>query len=158
MIRVKKEYKLFSKLIPNMNGIYYIYNVISGRLYIGSSVNIKHRIGHHLIKMKDGKHPSELIIQDFKEYGISSFRIGIIEGNILARITREQMKEREKSYIRRSCAAYNAFYNPNWRPKPFKPRAQVALRKDENQMQNRRETMIISNLTPNQKAPFGDNQ
>ena len=52
-----------------MCGVYMIKNKVNGKLYIGSSVDIQKRWINHRIYLRNNKHHSFQLQQDWNEYG-----------------------------------------------------------------------------------------
>jgi group I intron endonuclease len=61
------------------SGIYIIINKINGKIYIGSSVNLKTREREHFRSLKNNKHHSQHLQYAYNHYGKESFKFGIIE-------------------------------------------------------------------------------
>ena len=83
-----------------ISGIYSITNTITGRVYIGKSVNIPDRWWSHLAS----EHNKELK-DDFNMYGIGSFTF-----RILALAPKSQLDKLEREYIR-EYASRGPLYN-----------------------------------------------
>jgi group I intron endonuclease len=49
------------KILPKIAGIYKIYDIKSRKFYIGSSMNIKHRIGNHLYRFSKNTHSNPIM-------------------------------------------------------------------------------------------------
>lgn len=62
--------------------IYYIYNNVTHKIYIGQSVNYKARFTAHKVMWHKHKHDNPYIQLDYDLYGEHSFMFGIIEDNI----------------------------------------------------------------------------
>jgi hypothetical protein len=58
--------------------VYAIKNIVSGRIYIGSSQCPKHRIKKHMSALKHNRHGVELMQRDYNEYGENSFASAIV--------------------------------------------------------------------------------
>ena len=61
------------------SGIYILYNIFTGRRYVGSSRNLKHRRTCHFSGMKNGTHENYKIRNECSTYGVDSFRWEILE-------------------------------------------------------------------------------
>ncbi len=61
------------------SGIYKILNVLNNKFYIGSSKDIKQRWTRHLKDLKSNKHHNIHLQRSFNKYGLSSFRLEIVE-------------------------------------------------------------------------------
>lgn len=79
---------------PSKSGIYAIINEANGKIYIGSSVNIKKRTKDHLVYLKNGNHTNEHLQRAFNKYGKESFRFAVLE---LCSV--KKLKEREQFFI-----------------------------------------------------------
>jgi len=62
-----------------MVGIYQIQNLINGKLYIGSSVNVNERICEHKRNLCNGHHENEHLQKSCDKYGIENFIFDIVE-------------------------------------------------------------------------------
>lgn len=60
-------------------GIYLIRNTVSGRVYVGSSVDIPHRIRTHKALLKAGKQCSRTFQASWLKHGAASFEFSILE-------------------------------------------------------------------------------
>jgi len=56
-----------------VTGIYAIRHNISGRLYIGSAVNIERRIASHVLHLRKGNHKNQYLQNAWNKYGESDF-------------------------------------------------------------------------------------
>ena len=75
-------------------GIYKIENKETGRVYIGQSIHIIHRLASHTKDLSNGKHSNSGFLEDFLKCGLSVFTVEILE-----ECAREELKERENFYI-----------------------------------------------------------
>lgn len=88
-----------------MIGVYGIKNLVTGKMYIGKSVNIIKRISNHFSSLNKGNHHSEYLQRSFNKHGELCFVGGIIEicdKNIL--------NERERYWVQ-YYDSYNNGYN-----------------------------------------------
>lgn len=62
-----------------IQGIYCVRNVVSGRVYVGSGLNIKHRWIHHRSLLSKGKHHSPSWQRSWNKHGPDAFTFEIVE-------------------------------------------------------------------------------
>lgn len=85
-----------------ISGIYYIYNIINGKMYIGESVDIYRRWREHAQDLKDGAHDNVHLQRSWDKYGECNFKFNIIE-----KCKEDDLLEREKYWIK----FYDSFNN-----------------------------------------------
>jgi group I intron endonuclease len=61
------------------SGIYQISNSINGKIYIGSSINLKQRFNDHKKLLRYNKHPNKHLQSAWNQYGEKAFIFNIIE-------------------------------------------------------------------------------
>ncbi len=72
-------------------GVYQVENTTSGKLYVGSSVDIERRWGRHLRRLRRGRHNNRHWQMEFDRDGEGAFAFTILEVTTrLARVDREQ--------------------------------------------------------------------
>lgn len=87
------------------SGIYKIRNVINGRIYIGSAVNLVVRIRHHKARLRAGDHRNVKLQRSFDKYGMDAFTFDVIE-----RVDDvSKLIEREQFWIDSTKCAVNGF-------------------------------------------------
>lgn len=94
-----------------MNAIYKIINKINNRIYIGSTKNFRTRTTSHLNMLRNNKHSSKLLQQDYNKFGEESLEFEIIE-----RCDFDDLKSREQHYIDLLNPPYNTMkiaYRPD---------------------------------------------
>jgi group I intron endonuclease len=104
-----KEYFITNPIIPKNRytcGIYKIVCIETGKMYIGSSKNIRGRWYGHVGKLEENKHHSDKLQNAWNKYGSTSFEFHIIE----ICIDREIRLNREQQYLD-SLDTYNNGYN-----------------------------------------------
>lgn len=77
-----------------ISGIYKITNIITGKIYVGSAVNLNKRFSQHKTKLKYNKHHSSKLQNSYNKHGVSSFEFETIEECV-----KEKLVEREQHYI-----------------------------------------------------------
>lgn len=60
-------------------GIYTIKNKVNGKIYVGSSNNIKRRWKQHRERIEKGEHSNEHLVSAWNKYGENSFEFSVIE-------------------------------------------------------------------------------
>lgn len=65
------------------SGIYCITNNINNKIYIGSSVNIYHRLKRHYSELKRGVHTNKYLQNSYLKYGFSNFSVSIIKETLV---------------------------------------------------------------------------
>lgn len=66
-------------VMPAEAGVYTIWNIDSGRQYIGSSTNLKERIRAHMRDLTLGCHANHALQSDFTRFGAEHFEAKILE-------------------------------------------------------------------------------
>jgi len=90
--------------IQKKSGVYYIYNVISKKGYIGSSKHIERRFKEHRRELNKGLHVNNLLQNSWNKYGSSSF-----EFKILAHCPEEYNYKLEQWFL--SNSSLNSSFN-----------------------------------------------
>lgn len=67
------------RVLPRVSGIYCIRHIVSGREYIGSAADFRHRLHRHFRDIRSGKHHSPFLQRAFVKYGMEAFEVEIIE-------------------------------------------------------------------------------
>jgi group I intron endonuclease len=75
-------------------GIYKITNIVTEKIYIGSSINIYRRFREHVLKLQINIHPNKHLQNSYFKYGIECFKFETIEY-----CEKEKLIEREQFYI-----------------------------------------------------------
>lgn len=82
------------KDILNKPGVYAIKNIVTGKIYIGSSKRCRNRLWEHNNTLSKNTHSSTILQRSFNKYGPDSFIYYIIEYCAL-----EDIRKKEKEYI-----------------------------------------------------------
>lgn len=61
------------------SGVYSITNIVTNRVYIGSSIDIEDRFLQHKRRLKSNSHPNPKLQNSYNKYGLESFIFDIIE-------------------------------------------------------------------------------
>ena len=87
-------------------GVYKIENLITGYVYIGSSVDIIGRFNSHKYYLRNGKHCSKEFQLDFNKHGEDSFKFVVIE-KCQNNISKTDLEKREQYYLNNTQLKYN---------------------------------------------------
>lgn len=92
-------------------GVYYIQNRRSGKMYIGSSENIKRRVQNHVYNLSHGIHPKDDMQSDYDkgdrfEVGVL-YALPIVHGSSC--VNRRELREVEKRFIEKFGSAKTGY-------------------------------------------------
>lgn len=93
------------KHINHISGIYKITNKITGKVYVGASLNIGLRHQAHLTRLRNGYHHNTDLQKDFDKYGPDAFGLEVIEE--IPETDPDLMHQREKFWIKYYPYIYN---------------------------------------------------
>ncbi len=62
-----------------ISGIYMILNIVNGKFYIGSSVNVNKRLLHHKNALDSNRHCNSYLQKSYNKYSLDSFLFSILE-------------------------------------------------------------------------------
>jgi len=68
-----------TKNIPRASGIYQIRCLLTGKIYVGSAVDIRARWNHHRDMLKRKKHRNKYLQAAWNKYGENNFECSILE-------------------------------------------------------------------------------
>lgn len=105
--------------INNSSGIYYIYNLINNKCYIGSTYNFHKRKLQHFNTLKNKTHKNSKLQNAFDKYGEENFEFGIIEYVDLNGLLTSEQK-------------WMDFFNPEYNIIPFADRREFSDSHREN--------------------------
>lgn len=80
--------------LSGKTGLYGIFNLMSGKVYIGSAINLKKRLRQHKEHLKKQKHYNSYLQNAWNKYGEKEF-----EFHVLEHCLKEQLIEREQFYL-----------------------------------------------------------
>jgi len=75
----RKELKLAYKLNPRPMGVYQIKNTVSGKILIGSSMNLPGKDNSSRFQLELNSFPNKAVQADWNEYGPDAFVFAILE-------------------------------------------------------------------------------
>lgn len=78
----------------SVSGIYCIQNNITGKRYIGSSIDVKRRLSEHRSDLRSGKHANPYLQASFNSHGESEFTFSLVE-----KVDKPNLASREKYWI-----------------------------------------------------------
>lgn len=81
--------------MPKKSGIYQIRNLVNGKIYVGSAVNLRKRMYNHLNNLKHNKHCNIKLQNAYNKYGENNLVFEIIE----LVPDKEQLLDQEQYYI-----------------------------------------------------------
>lgn len=70
---------LFKPATQCSSGIYCILNLINGKVYIGSAINVKSRWRQHKSELALSKHANRHLQQSYNKYGVAAFEFLVLE-------------------------------------------------------------------------------
>ena len=89
-------------MAEKISGIYKITNTVTGKFYIGSSKNVKHRWADHKCQSIWKKCPNNPMYMDMMKHGTDKFAF-----EILAEVEADKLKEKEQQFIKTLKPTYN---------------------------------------------------
>ena len=113
-------------------GVYKITNTVNGCFYIGSSLNVKHRMSVHRCKSMWKQLPSNKMYQDMAEIGVEKFTFEIIE-----ECDKSVLREREQYYIELLQPQYNQLYAKGWNIERHKKTREAFEKTERRKIQHR---------------------
>lgn len=85
------------------SGIYKIENILTGKYYVGSAINIKKRWREHINKLRRGTHENDHLQKAFNKYGEDAFNFEVLEFALFP----EDLVPLEQKYIDELNPEYN---------------------------------------------------
>ena len=80
--------------ISKKSGIYQIRNLVNGKVYVGSAVNLRARMQSHFGELKNNKHNNRHLQRAYDKYGLDKFVFEVLEY-----VEKDMLLEREQYYI-----------------------------------------------------------
>ncbi|MFK7916096.1 MAG: GIY-YIG nuclease family protein [Pseudomonadales bacterium] len=108
--RLSAEYKKQ----PREMGLYAIRNTVSGKLFVGTSVDLRARFNRHRMNLKFGTEDHPALQQDWNALGSEAFVFEVLEHleplEEAGYDAREDLKELKILWLERQAAQGNAYY------------------------------------------------
>ena len=95
--------------MSKISAVYKITNAVTGKFYIGSSKNVKHRWADHKCPSTWKNNPNKQLYKDMRKYGVDKFEL-----QILAEVESEHLKETEQQFIETLKPTYNSNNANGW--------------------------------------------
>lgn len=163
----------------NQMGVYEIINVVNGKKYIGSSINIEKRRREHFNELRKGTHYSKHLQRAVNIYGLDNFKF-----NVLELAPKDTLREREKHYITvfetlqrdkgynisESCTNFSASgknhplfgknfaelgYTNYWKGKKFPEEMKAKLRKPKSEQAKKNMSLNHANVSGANNPMYG---
>lgn len=83
----RQELKRAYQERPRQAGVFQIKNTLSGRLLLGSSLNLEGALNRHRFMLSIGGHPNTELQQDWSRFGADTFICEVLE---LVKVTEER--------------------------------------------------------------------
>lgn len=96
------KYGMTRPRIPS-GGVYAIENMVTGRVYVGSTDNLRIRLEHHLRHIQGGGWTNARLREDLKRYGPDAFQFQVLE---------RSADQRERLRLERQWAAQLKAHDP----------------------------------------------
>ncbi|UXR28929.1 G-I-Y Y-I-G endonuclease [Bacillus phage Nachito] len=81
-------------MLKKAMGIYGIRNTLDGKIYVGSSINVRKRTQDHIGLLRRDKHPNEHLQRAWSKYGEDNFEVILLE-----EVNEDNRWDREQHYI-----------------------------------------------------------
>ena len=113
-------------LLPKCRCVYAINNIENGKMYIGSTINLRKRVYEHKSKLNSNYHRNKGLQKDFNKLGWDGFNVKIIK-----KVKNDNLKQREKEIIKKQKEnnMYNKRYisNKNYKSKKYNGTRQISV-------------------------------
>ena len=80
--------------IPKKSGIYQIRNLVNGKIYVGSSINLRKRMKDHFRDLRNNRHANQHLQKAYNKYGLDKFVFEVLEY-----VEKDVLLKREQYYI-----------------------------------------------------------
>lgn len=90
------------KIHNRKSGIYFIRSTVNGKVYIGSTVNIRKRYREHKCILKSNQHTNIHLQRHYNKNGGNSLEYGLLE-----LVTKDQLQDKEQDYVDKLDPEFN---------------------------------------------------
>jgi group I intron endonuclease len=102
-----RDYRRLPVEAKSCSGVYFLINTDNGKIYVGSSDNIRRRRDDHLRRLRGGYHDNVYLQRSWNKYGEEKFTFGVLE-----RCPPDQLVQREQHWINKfRCYRFKHGYN-----------------------------------------------
>src|SRR6185312_9884206 len=93
--------------VPRQSGIYEITCLTTGKFYIGSSVDMRHRCAHHRARLNEDNHRNAHLQAAWNKFGEADFRFSVLQ-----LVDRPELLRAEQEWLdRTNCADRTVGFN-----------------------------------------------
>jgi len=93
----------------NISGVYQIKNLVNGKVYVGSSVNVDRRWNKHIQRLRSGKHENSYLLNSWRKYGETNFEFSLLEETDINKCVKEEQKWMDKLLACDRNKGYNLY-------------------------------------------------
>lgn len=126
--------------MAKIQGIYKITNIVDGKFYIGSSVNLKNRLANHFSKLRNNKHSNIYLQRAFRVHGETNFKSEILE--VTDNLHQSALLDIEQKYLD-NIENWEASYNLTRNTKAF-----GTIYADENEKKAKKSASVLGENNP----------
>jgi hypothetical protein len=94
---------------PRASGVYQICCLPTGKIYVGSTVDLRHRWGQHRRKLRGGNHHNAHLQNAWDKYGEANFEFVVLELAAEADLLRVEQKWLDKTDCANPEVGFNVF-------------------------------------------------
>lgn len=133
--------------LPDKPGIYAIKNILTGRMYIGSSKNVKYRFATHIRELDSGRHVNKPLQTDYNKFGAETFEAVLLVGNTdIEQLLSEEMAQ-ITYHLNRGIDLYNMTEDGQGRVTPYPGVSSISERKVTGKRKNQLAMKNIEEFT-----------
>lgn len=99
-----------SRALSGVSGVYQIRCIATGKIYVGSAVDLRKRWGQHVRRLRRGKHRNKHLQHAWNKYGEAAFEFEVLE-----LVDAPALLQAEQAWIDRTgCTDRNIGFNVYW--------------------------------------------